>query len=292
MSSGGGIRKFEYVDGWPTYPEGQDVGQVVDIVVDSQDRVFIFHRIEASPLIFDRDGNYLGSWEKDDHWKDIHGVTIASDDQGEYLIVVDRDRHLVSRCDLDGNVAWTVGTPDQQADEMGYFNRPTDSGVGPNGDVYVADGYGNARVHQFTSSGEHIRSWGHAGVGPGQFHLPHGVRVLEFEGEPTVYVCDRENWRIQRFSLDGEYQGKITGLRQPGDIIVDDEGVRYVPELQGRVAIFDQDDHLITRVGGERNTEPGNFFAPHTVALDSQGSMYVGEVLEGQRVSKFTRVTE
>jgi DNA-binding beta-propeller fold protein YncE len=292
MSAGAGIRQYEYVPDWPSYPDGQDVGQVVEIVVDSQDRVYVFHRIDRSPLIFDSEGKYLGSWEKNDHFQDIHGVTIASDDDGEYLIVTDRNRHLVSRTDLEGNVVWTIGTPDEAANAEGYFNLPTDSGVAPNGDIYVADGYGNARVHQFTSSGEHIRSWGEPGVGMGQFHLPHGARIIEHDGEPNVYVCDRENWRIQRFDLEGNYLGKITGMRQPGDIIVDEDGIRYVPELQGRVAILDQDDFIFARIGGERNTEPGNFFAPHSVALDSQGALYVGEVLEGQRVSKFKRVDE
>jgi hypothetical protein len=290
MAQGSGIRQYEFVEGWPSMPEGESFGQVVEIIVDSQDRVFVFHRMETSPMIFSTAGEYLGAWEKNDHWRDIHGVTLGRDERGEYLIVVDRDRHLVSRADLDGNPVWSVGTPDQAADAMGYFNRPTDSGIAPNGDIYVADGYGNARVHQFSVSGEHIRSWGEAGVAPGEFRLPHGVRVIERDGELNVYVCDRENWRIQRFSLAGEYLGKVTGFRQPGDIIVDGDGIRYVPELQGHVAILDQDDHVITKLGGERNTEPGNFFAPHTVALDSHGSLYVGEVLEGQRVSKFTRV--
>ncbi len=184
MTSGGGIRQYEYVENWPDMPEGQDLGQVVEIIVDSEDRVYIFHRKESSPLIFDKDGGYLGSWAKNDHWKDIHGVTIASDDDGDYLIVTDRNRHTVSRTDLDGNPVWTIGTPDQPADSMGYFNLPTDAGVAPNGDIYVADGYGNARVHQFNSKGEHIRSWGTPGVGPGQFHLPHGARVIDRDGQP------------------------------------------------------------------------------------------------------------
>src|SRR5690606_13475413 len=162
------------VENWPNMPGDAKFGQVVEIVVDAQDRVFVFHRLDPSPMIFSREGEYLGSWEKSDHWRDIHGVTIASDDQGEYLIVVDRDRHLVSRADLDGNPVWTVGTPDQPASEEGYFNRPTDAGVAPNGDIYVADGYGNARVHQFTSGGEHVRSWGEPGVAPGAFRVRTG----------------------------------------------------------------------------------------------------------------------
>jgi hypothetical protein len=105
-----------------------------------------------------------------------------------------------------------------------------------------------------------------------------------------LYVCDRENHRIQVFTLDGNYLAKITDLRQPGNIIVDGEGVRYVAELQSRVTLLDSDDFVLARIGGEKKPEPGFFVAPHTVWLDSEGSMYVGEVLEGQRVSKFKRV--
>ena len=291
MAYGGGSRQYDYVENWPQLPDGETFGQVVEIVVDSQDRVFIFHRGATSPLIFNSGGEYLGTWEKNEHWQDIHGVTIGQDDSGEYLIVVDRDRHLVSRADLEGNVQWTAGTPDQPGQNGDPFDKPTDSGIAPNGDIYVADGYGNNRVHQFTASGELVRSWGERGVSQGQFILPHAARVIDRNGEPTVYVCDRQNHRIQLFTLDGQYIRKLTGVRQPCDIIADSEGVRYVAELQGRVAIFDEHDFLITRIGGEQKAEAGHFIAPHTVAIDSEGSMYVGEVLQGARVSKYSRVS-
>lgn len=291
MTFGGGKRQYEYVENWPQMPAGQTFGQVVEIVVDSQERVFIFHRGETSPLIFTTGGEYLGTWEPNDHWRDIHGVTIAKDDGGEYLLVTDRQRHLVSRADLDGNVQWSAGTPDKAGENGAPFNLPTDTGVAPNGDIYIADGYGNNSVHQFNASGEVVRSWGEQGVGQGQFNLPHAARVIDRGGEPTLYVCDRQNHRIQLFTLDGQYIRKIAGVRQPCDIIVDADGVRYVAELQGRIAIFDENDFEITRVGGEQNTEPGHFIAPHSVAIDSEGSMYVGEVLEGARVSKYSRAS-
>lgn len=241
-------------------------------------------------MIFNTDGDYLGTWENQERWQDIHGVTIASDNEGEYLIVVDRSRNIVCRTTLDGEVVWTLGTPDEPHPDGTPFFRPTDSGVAPNGDVYVSDGYGNSQVHQFSSGGEHICTWGTQGVGPGQFNLVHAARIIERNGEPTVYVCDRQNHRIQLFTLDGEYIGKLTGFKQPVDLVVDDEGVRYVGELQHRVTILDQNDNIITRIGGESRHEPGYFVAPHSVWLDSQRSLYVAEVLEGQRVSKLKRV--
>jgi hypothetical protein len=72
--------------------------------------------------------------------------------------------------------------------------------------------------------------------------------------------------------------------------VVDDEGYRYVGELQHRVTILDPDDAIIARIGGESKAEPGYFVAPHSVWLDSEGSLYVGEVLEGQRVTRLKRI--
>ncbi|HEX2281127.1 MAG TPA: hypothetical protein VHG52_05120 [Thermomicrobiales bacterium] len=287
---GAGERQYEVVENWPTMPDGVEWHQVVEIVVDSQDRVLIFHRKAPSPMIFTREGEYLGTWEANDHWRDIHGVTIGSDEQGEYLIVAQRSAHVVSRATLDGEVVWTVGTMGQPGAEGEPFNLPTDSGIAPNGDIYISDGYGNSRVHQYSSSGEHIRSWGTKGVGPGQFNLSHAARVIERNGEPAVYACDRQNHRIQIFTLEGEFIRKLTGFKQPTDIIVDADGYRYVSELQARVSILDSNDNLVVRLGGESKAEPGYFVAPHTVWLDSEQSLYVGEVLEGKRVTKLKRV--
>lgn len=287
---GSGSHQYEVVENWPTMPEGARWGQVVEAIVDSQDRVFFFHRGETSPMIFNTAGEYLGTWENSSQWKDIHGVSIGSDDDGEYFIVVDRDRQTVSRTTLDGEVVWTIGTPDEPHPDGQPFYRPTDAGIAPNGDVYVSDGYGNSRVHQFTSNGEHIRSWGSKGVGPGQFNLVHAVRIIERNGEPTVYVCDRQNHRIQLFTLEGEFITKLTGFKQPVDLVVDSEGYRYVGELQHRVTILDSNDAIVMRIGGESKAEPGYFVAPHSVWFDSEGSLYVAEVLEGQRVTKLKRV--
>src|SRR5207245_8273125 len=80
------------------------------------------------------------------------------------------------------------------------FHYPTNLAVGPSGDLYVADGYGNARVHRFAPDGRLLHSWGEPGSGPGQFHVPHGLAVDE---DGTVYVADRETSRVQHFPADG-----------------------------------------------------------------------------------------
>jgi sugar lactone lactonase YvrE len=282
MEVGAGDRRYEVVENWPNVPDGMHWGQVVQVVVDSQDRVMFFQRIAPEVTIFDKSGEYLGAWPEGGRFEDIHSAYVGRDGEGEYLIVVDRNRNAIARTTLDGEVVW-----ERQEDR---YNRPTDAAVASNGDIYVSDGYGNALVHHLSPTGEHISTWGGPGVGTSEFKLPHGVWMANWRGQETVYVCDRENLRIQRFSLDGEYLGKVSGLRRPTDIVVDSDGYRYVSELVSRLTILDADDHAIAHIGGEERRESGYFVAPHSVWLDSEGSLYVSEVLEGQRVQKFKRV--
>ncbi len=170
--------------------------------------------------------------------------------------------------------------------------RPT-SPSAPKGDLYVSDGYGNCRVHQFAPNGDLKRSWGTSGKGPGQFHLPHGIAVA---ADGRVFVCDRENDRIQIFNPDGEYLAEWTDTQRPTHIVFDDKGRAYVSELwwhkgqtsqrhgpisvprQGRVSVFDKDGRLLTRWGTPDATAAGSFAAPHGIAVDSRGDIYVGEV--------------
>src|SRR5205823_7214544 len=113
----------------------------------------------------------------------------------------------------------------------GPFNRPTNLAVAPNGDLYVSDGYGNARVHRFSPGGELRRSWGEPGSGPGQFMIPHGVTV---HPDGRVFVCDRENDRIQIFSPDGEFLAEWTEVQRPTKLVFDMRGVAIVAELTWR----------------------------------------------------------
>jgi len=102
-----------------------------------------------------------------------------------------------------------------------------------------------------------------------------------------VIVADRQNNRIQAFTTVGDFIEEWTGLARPCDIYQDNSGLIYVAELQSRVSILSMRGEIIARMGGERSFEPGKFVAPHCAWKDSRGSLYVGEVLEGQRIQKF-----
>ena len=104
----------------------------------------------------------------------------------------------------------------------GPFNYLTELVPSPSGDLYVSDGYRNARVHRFSAAGELISSWGEPGKGgPNQFHLPHSLIVGQ---DGRIYLCDRETSRVQVFSPDGEYITMWTDMQRPLDISAGQRG--------------------------------------------------------------------
>jgi len=166
------------------------------------------------------------------------------------------------------------------------LHHPTDVGLSPNGDFYVSDGYRNCRVHKYSAEGKLLFSWGEPGNGPGQFELVHSV----WEHKGRVYVADRANNRIQIFTPQGEFIEMWPGFLHPCKIYVDKNDIMYVAELDARVSIVDLQGNVLGRWGSERTHEPGLFWGPHGIWTDSEGSIYVAEVLEGARLQKFARV--
>ena len=164
----------------------------------------------------------------------------------------------------------------------GPFNYPTEMVPAPSGDLYVTDGYRNSRVHRFSADGRLIHSWGEPGkTDAGHFHLPHSVLI---DGDETVYVCDRENNRIQVFSADGEFRTIWPDLRRPQDISMDTDGVIYVSEggvsgLSGRVSLMDKQGQVIARWDAPNG---------HGSWVDVHGDIYLATNFS-QTVDKYVR---
>ena len=168
----------------------------------------------------------------------------------------------------------TAGVPSFQAP----FNHPADIAVGPNGDIYVADGYGNSRVHRFSADGALILSWGSPGKGPGEFSVPHGVWVDRNE---RVYVADREHGRVQVFTPEGEFIDQWTDFFRCTDVYVDADGAVYVTDLIPRLSVFDSSGKMVARGRPVLNT-------PHGLYGDSHGDLYFAEA-SARRLSKLVR---
>ena len=277
------------MEGWGRLPEGWVLGQTA-IVTDSQDRVYLFNRSDHPLVVMDRDGNFLTSWGEGT-LPDAHGMFIDAD---ENIYMPVKNSHVVLKYSTSGNLLMTLGTWDQPSDTgwsgvttdivqqaAGPFHRPSDVALSPEGDLYISDGYGNARVHKFTGDGRLLFSWGAPGkTGPGEFHVPHGVWV---HTDGRVFVADRENHRIQIFTPDGQFLTQWTDFSRPCDIYIDGDETVFVPELDAFMSILSIDGTLLARWSGP--TEAG----AHAIWVDSHGDLYINQNLEGQRLLKYRR---
>ena len=298
MSTGAGKIGYRVVEGWGTLPPGYRYLEAAGVAVDSGDNVYVFTRGEHPVIVFDREGNFLRSWGEG-FVSRAHAITIGPEDE---VWLTDDGNHTIRKFTPEGKLLMTLAGEGHPAPlQSGKpFNRPTHVALCPlTGDLYVSDGYGNSRVHKYDPRGRHLFSWGNPGTDPGCFNLPHNI-VTDREG--LVYVADRENHRIQIFDPKGQYVGQWTNLHRPCGLGYDDEqgGLFFVGELGtglevnaavanlgNRVSILSIRGELVCRLGDRFAGEgPGQFIAPHGLATDSRGDLYVAEVsytIRGQR---------
>src|SRR2546426_828924 len=214
--------EYEVVGGWERLPEGWAFTEVVGVAVDSQERVYVFCRGRHPLIVFDKEGRFLTAWGEG-RFVRPHGIFITRDDR---VFLVDDLGHTVYEYAPGGELRRRIG--DGRPSDTGYvpgqspvvraagpFNAVTNVALAPDGEIYAADGYGNARIHRLAADGTLLASWGEPGSGPGQFNLPHGIAV---DRGGRVYVADRENSRIQIFSRDGTLQEIWDWVNRPCDV--------------------------------------------------------------------------
>ena len=206
---------------WAQVPAECVWPEVAAVAVDRQDRLYVFNRGPQPVAVFDRDGTFLRSWGAGLFTRP-HGLTIGPDDA---VYCTDDLGHTVRKFTPEGELLLTLGTNGRPSETGATsidfrtvrhagppFHYPTNVALSADGEIYVSDGYGNARVHKFSPAGELLLSWGSPGTGPGEFHVPHGI-AIDLAG--TVYVADRENSRVQLFSPKGEYLAEWTDVARP-----------------------------------------------------------------------------
>ena len=280
--------KYEVIQDFFKRPNGEPFGLVSRVAADDQDRIYVFQRKDPPVVVFDRDGKYLGAWGSGEV-TDPHGLKIV----GNTVYTTDRIDSVAKSFTLDGKVKLALGTAGQHSDTgevknwlveraAGPFNHPTEMLPHPNGDIYVTDGYRNARVHRFTVDGKLVTSWGTPGSGPGQFHLPHSIAVND---AGNLLVADRSNKRIQIFTPEGQFLGQWTGMGGPNDISRGKDGNFYIAEQEdgGNPAyctVRDPQGKVLAKMESRH---------VHGIGVDSQGSIYAG-LTQDRGVDKFVRV--
>lgn len=294
---------FKEVTGWGNDNWNRDV---TGVAVDSRDRVYVLRSGDDALTVLHPDGIVLDKWGNDCLSSRPHLISIGADDK---IYIADDGGHRVYVFEATGRLLETIGSgvPSETGYDSGAgssetalermnggapFNRPTKVAPWRNGELFVSDGYRNCRVHRFSADRQLIRSWGGFGAGAGCFVIPHSVAI---DSQDRVLVCDRENDRIQIFSCDGELLDVWNDVQRPTDVAFDRKGYVYVTELPrgpqdlkswrlgragqelpGGVTIRSRDGSITARL-----MCPGvEFLAPHAIAVDSTGAIYVSEVPE------------
>jgi DNA-binding beta-propeller fold protein YncE len=322
--------KFEVDPYWPKpLPDTWVTGRVGGVCVDAKDHVIIANRRDltkneleaghqAPPMIeFDPEGNVVNSWGDPDVLPNsLVSCTVDYDNN----VWVDGDKDgIVQKYTHDGKLLLQIGTRGVFDTSDGTITskalnsshtqlaQPASVAVDPNnGDVYVADGYGNRRVAVFDRDGKFLRQWGRqaskaeaeAGEGGAFLEALHCV-VIDKDG--LVYVCDRGGDRVQVFDKMGEFKKNIwirTDSENLPDATGTDLGVAFSPdpaqrfmyvanEHHDQVTILDHASGQILSSFGRVGHQTGELTYPGTLAIDSKGNVYVAEVDWGRRVQKF-----
>ena len=269
---------FDVVADWPSLPAGWNTDETAGVAVDADENVYVFHRGSHPVLVFDKGGKYLRSMGEG-LFARPHGVHV---DRGGNVWAVDDGGHIVLKMDPSGRIRMVLGRKGEASDDPDRFNRPTDVAIGPGGEIFVSDGYGNSRVVKYSQDGRFLKAWGKKGVGKGEFNIPHSIAV---DADGLVYVADRENFRIQIFDAEGEFQRQWTHVGSPWGLELTGDAIYMTDGYNNRVVKLDKDGGVIG-VLGKVGKLPGEFNYCHHIAAGRSGAVYTSEILNW-RAQKF-----
>jgi DNA-binding beta-propeller fold protein YncE len=275
---------------WKSMPAGWSFGRVSMVANDLQSSVYVLHRnLEIDPVVvFDAEGNYLRSWGKG-VIGDPHGIRV---DRENNVWVVDRAGAIL-KCTTDGKVLMTIGTKGVRGNDEKSFGSPTDLDWDSQGNIYIADGYGNSRVAKFDKTGKFVMSWGTPGSGPSQFQTVHSI---QFDSKDRAYVSDRENNRIQIFDTNGKLLKTWNHLGSTQGIWISPKDEMYILTHRNNVENITADTLAgrLMRIDLESGKVLGSMESPgHSVNGSPNGDIFVasltGNVLRWMPHPEFTR---
>jgi hypothetical protein len=307
---GEGAHKYEAIHDWGELPANIKYGNTHGVCEDSQGRIYVHHTVNGasessdSMVVFDSKGKFVKSWGAE-FKGGAHGLHIRKEGRDEFLYLCDTKRAVVVKTDLDGRVVWTIAYPHEakQYSDAPIKYSPTNVAIAPNGDVYVADGYGSNYINQYSKDGKYIRTFGGTGKEAGQLACPHGLIVDTRAKEPVLTVADRTNKRLQRFTLEGKHIDFVEGVNLPCHFNIYRNGDVVIPDLGARVTLLDRNNKVITHLGEDASNtwnqlrkqpresfKAGQFICPHGACFDHAGNIFVVEWVEVGRVTKLRKV--
>lgn len=281
-------------------------GEVAAVATTKEGNILVLHRGAHPIMEFTPTGKFLRSWgdgmispgkvtrvEARDRapgtsgYAAVYGAagcyscgahSVRVDPQGN-VWVVDATGHVVNKMSAPGardfaarhEVILQLGAKGVSGADATHFNLPTDVAFAPNGDIYVSDGYGNARVVKYSPGGKYLSEWGKRGTGEGEFELPHNLAV---DAQGRVYVTDRDNQRIQVFDAQGKFLAQWKDVGGVSTLFMTENQQLWTGGL-----LRNLEGNVVARLPGN----PGG----HGTTVTASGEVFVAQL--SRVVQKFAR---
>lgn len=260
---------------------GWTTDYVSSVATGANGALYVLHRnLNADPLLsLDSAGRIVRAWGKG-LYTIPHSVRI---DPAGNVWTVDAGSSRVMKFAPDGRKLLDIdvgGLPEGSS----AFRGTTDIAFAPGGRIFIADGYGNARILEYDAAGRRVRQWGTRGSGPGQFNLPHGIAV---DSESILYIADRENGRIQKFDLDGRYLGEWKHLGKTFSLAIDKKGHLWIGTQPRNVP--NGAEGWLVKVDRKSGDILGAMVSPgfHAVSIGANGEVFTGARSHPDMVIRF-----
>ena len=240
----------------------------------------------------------------------IHGLELREENGVEFIYAARPQAHEVVKLKLDGTQEWALTFPEDAKNNDGaplYKNangfNPCAVTVGPDGSIFVADGYGSNYVLKFDKERKFVKAFGGPGRPEGKFQTCHGIALDPRQNPPLLLVCNRNNNRVEHWDLEGNFVKVIQkDLRMPAAVHIRGDYALF-PELQGRVTVLDKDGAIVAQVGDNPETKQRANFglppdqwkdgvsnSPHGGSIDKDGNLLIAEWTKFGHLHKFKRV--
>jgi sugar lactone lactonase YvrE len=296
---------YESVPNLLKFPANLYLGEGIGVATNSKGHIFVYTRSQRTRLFeFDREGNYVREIGEGLYgFVFAHAVRVDSQDN---IWAVDEGSNMVIKFNPAGRVVMTLGRRPEPIDALAsppppgpaanpiatpgkyVFDRPTDVGWDPAGNIFVSDGYGNSRVVKYDKNGRFISSVGSKGSEPGQFNLPHTLAV---DGKGNVYVGDRSNRRIQVFDNDLTFKTIYDNVGAPWELCVSPGPHQYLfssnsfPDandstlstVTGEVYKMELDGTIVGKFG-KAGKRLGEFSGLHEIDCRNPDELYISEI--------------
>lgn len=306
LSTGNGEWTYKVVSRWGQLPEGKTFGGTHGAIAsDKAGNIYISTQSDTGILVYAPNGQLIRQIAT--AYPEVHSMHYAVEDGNEVFYTVvqkgtPQENWLFLKMKTDGTVLQKITAPAEAGFKAPNEWRITSAVPGPDGSIFIANGYGDSRIFRFDRQGNYKASFAGKGDADGLCNCSHGLAVDMRYGQPLLFVCDRENFRLSHFDFDGKFAGHVTQhMRRPCQVSFHGDNA-VVSELQGRVTILDKDNVPVAFLGDNPrrsqwagyNLDPNDisatvFSAAHGCYIDSNGSIYVSDWNKTGRITKLER---